>query len=129
MKNDESIDEREVGRRVREKREELNLTREKFAEMVNLSTLYIGQLERGERQMSLTALVRIANCLHVTTDYLIYGEHREQTKDMIIRERIKKYKLTRAEGDDVLYKLLERCSKKELDLIENMVKLILPYMG
>lgn len=129
MKNDESIDEREVGRRVREKREELNLTREKFAEMVNLSTLYIGQLERGERQMSLTALVRIANCLHVTTDYLIYGEHREQTKDMIIRERIKKYKLPRAEGDDVLYKLLERCSKKELDLIENMVKLILPYMG
>ncbi|NLU08975.1 helix-turn-helix domain-containing protein [uncultured Clostridium sp.] len=129
MKNDESIDEREVGRRVREKREELNLTREKFAEMVNLSTLYIGQLERGERQMSLTALVRIANCLHVTTDYLIYGEHREQTKDMIIRERIKKYKLPKAEGDDVLYKLLERCSKKELDLIENMVKLILPYMG
>ncbi|MFC0903966.1 helix-turn-helix domain-containing protein [Clostridium sp. MT-14] len=128
MKDKESINGQEVGRRIRGKREELNLTREKFAEMVNLSTLYIGQLERGERQMSLTALVRIANCLHVTTDYLIYGEQKDNGKNILIRENLRKYKLSGTEDNSVLYELLGRCSKRELDLIENMVKLILPYI-
>ncbi|CAB1253690.1 helix-turn-helix domain-containing protein [Clostridium sp. WLY-B-L2] len=128
MKNKESINGQEVGRRIRGKREELNLTREKFAEMVDLSTLYIGQLERGERQMSLTALVRIANCLHVTTDYLIYGEQKDNGKNIMIRENLRKYKLSGTEDNSVLYELLGRCSKRELDLIENMVKLILPYI-
>ncbi|MHC6181213.1 helix-turn-helix domain-containing protein [Clostridium sp. JNZ X4-2] len=128
MKNEESINGREIGHRIREKREEFSLTREKFAEMVDLSTLYIGQLERGERQMSLTALVKIANCLHVTTDYLIYGEYKEETRDNLIKEKFKKYQLSKTEDNSILYKLLERCSKKELNLIENMVKLILPYI-
>ncbi|KAA8674083.1 helix-turn-helix domain-containing protein [Clostridium sp. HV4-5-A1G] len=128
MKDKESINGQEVGRRIRGKREELNLTREKFAEMVDLSTLYIGQLERGERQMSLTALVRIANCLHVTTDYLIYGEQKDNGKNILIRENLRKYKLSGTEDNSVLYELLGRCSKRELDLIENMVKLILPYI-
>ncbi|MCI1944766.1 helix-turn-helix domain-containing protein [Clostridium luticellarii] len=128
MKKGKSIDGVEVGRRIREKREELNLTREKFAEIVDLSSLYVGQLERGERQMSLTALVKIANCLHVTTDYLIYGEHKGQIKDMLIKEKLKKYQLPKTEDNAILYKLLERCSKRELDLIESMVKLILPYI-
>ncbi len=128
MKDKESINGQEVGRRIRGKREELNLTREKFAEMVNLSTLYIGQLERGERQMSLTALVRIANCLHITTDYLIYGEQKDNGKNILIRENLRKYKLSGTEDNSVLYELLGRCSKRELDLIENMVKLILPYI-
>ncbi len=47
------IDNKGIGERLRQEREELGLTREKFAEIVELSPLYIGQLERGERQMSL----------------------------------------------------------------------------
>ncbi|RKL62247.1 XRE family transcriptional regulator [Thermoanaerobacteraceae bacterium SP2] len=46
--------------RIRKEREKLGLTREKFAEIIGLSDYYVGQLERGERQMSLNVLVKIA---------------------------------------------------------------------
>ena len=35
-----------LGKRIREERLKLNLTQEKLAEDVNLSTAYIGQIER-----------------------------------------------------------------------------------
>ena len=68
------IDNIAIGKRIREEREKLELSREEFAEIVELSDYYIGQLERGERQMSLPVLVNIADCLHISLDYLIFGK-------------------------------------------------------
>ena len=39
----------DLGRRIREERQKLNLTQEKLSESINVSTTYIGQIERGER--------------------------------------------------------------------------------
>ncbi|HCJ56810.1 MAG TPA: XRE family transcriptional regulator, partial [Clostridiaceae bacterium] len=50
------VDNKGIGERIRKEREKLALTREKLAEIIDLSPLYIGQLERGERQMSLNTL-------------------------------------------------------------------------
>lgn len=61
----------DFGRRIREERKKLNLTQEKLAEDVNLSTAYIGQIERGERSPTLENIVAIANRLSVTVDYLL----------------------------------------------------------
>ncbi|QCH27675.1 anaerobic benzoate catabolism transcriptional regulator [Clostridium tyrobutyricum] len=124
----DDIHNKEIGNRLRREREKLELTREKFAEIVNLSVLYIGQLERGERQMSLPTLVKIADSLHVTTDYLIYGKG-INSQDYI-KENSSKY-IELSEIDDKISRLnflLSKCSKKELDLIERMVKLIIPYI-
>lgn len=129
MKKINIINKQEMGIRIRENREKLDLTREKFAEIVDLSALYIGQLERGERQMSLTALVKIANSLCVTTDYLIYGKDKCKNNENIIKEEFKEYNLAAdKKSSSVLHNLLETCSPKELNLIESMVKLILPYI-
>lgn len=129
MKKNNRINTSDMGMRIREKRENLDLTRERFAEIVDLSPLYVGQLERGERQMSLTALVKIAKSLHVTTDYIIYGEDKCTSSSDIIKEEFVEYASSSAvKGKNVLYDLLENCSSKELNLIENMVKLILPYI-
>lgn len=38
-----------IGRRIREERLHLNLTQENLAEDVDLTTAYIEQVERGER--------------------------------------------------------------------------------
>lgn len=124
----DDIHNKEIGNRLRREREKLELTREKFAEIVNLSVLYIGQLERGERQMSLPTLVKITDSLHVTTDYLIYGK--SINSQDYIKENSSKY-IELAENDDKISRLnflLSKCSKKELDLIERMVKLIIPYI-
>lgn len=108
--NTNNVNNRAIGERIRDKREKLRLTREEFAEILGLSPFYIGQLERGERQMSLDTLVKISDCLHVSTDYLIYGK---SPKNNIEKNRI--------------YTLLNRCSKNELSLIEKIIRLILSH--
>lgn len=60
-----------LGKRIREERLRLNLTQEKLAEDVDLTTAYIGQIERGERNITLEKLVNIANRLGVSVDYLL----------------------------------------------------------
>lgn len=61
----------DFGKRIREERLKLGLTQERLAEDVNLSTAYIGQIERGERTPTLENIVAIANRLGVTVDYLL----------------------------------------------------------
>lgn len=60
-----------LGKRIREERLRLNLTQEKLAEDVDLTTAYIGQIERGERNLTLEKLVAVANRLGVSVDYLL----------------------------------------------------------
>jgi len=50
---------REVGDRIREEREKFEMSREKFAELLNLSPFFVGQIERGERKMSISTLINI----------------------------------------------------------------------
>lgn len=60
-----------LGKRIREERLKLNLTQEKLAEDIDISTAYMGLVERGARSLALDTLVRLANRLGVTVDYLL----------------------------------------------------------
>ena len=60
-----------LGKRIREERLKLHLTQESLAEDVNLTTAYIGQVERGERNITLENLVKVSNRLGVSIDYLL----------------------------------------------------------
>ena len=60
-----------IGKRIREERLRLNLTQERLAEDVNLSMAYIGQVERGDRSLTLENLIIVAKRLGVTVDYLL----------------------------------------------------------
>jgi len=60
-----------LGRRIREERLKMNLTQEKLAEDIDISTAYVGQIERGDRNLTLDKLVLIANRLGITVDYLL----------------------------------------------------------
>lgn len=61
-----------LGKRLRQERHKMNWTQEKLAERVEVSDAYIGQIERGERSLSLDTLVKLANQLGVTVDYLLH---------------------------------------------------------
>lgn len=61
-----------LGKRLRQERHKMNWTQEKLAEKVEVSDAYIGQIERGERSLSLETLVKLANQLGVTVDYLLH---------------------------------------------------------
>ena len=63
----------EIGERIRKIREGLKMNREKFSEMIDISDVFLGQIERGERSLSLKTLCRIVTFTGASTDYLLFG--------------------------------------------------------
>lgn len=121
------IDNKAVGKRIREERQKFGLSREEFAEILELSDYYIGQLERGERQMSLSVLAKIVNCLHVSIDYLIWGKTTNRLD--YVSETCNFCYTCNFIKDNELYDLINKCSPKELELVKKLIKTILPYMN
>lgn len=126
MSKNTKLDNKGIGQRIRKEREEMGLSREEFAEIVNLSDYYVGQLERGERQMSLPVLIKIASSLHVSLDYLVWGSSTMQG-NICLRDTGSTY--TASSGpDEELHQLIQKCSIKEIKLFKKLIKTILPYI-
>ena len=59
------------GRRVRRLRIELRISQEKLAELADLHRNYVGGVERGERNVSLVNIVKLAHSLNVSPSKLL----------------------------------------------------------
>lgn len=129
MKIKNSLNLKEIGLRIRLEREKLNLSREHFAEIVNLSSFYIGQIERGDRNMSIDTLVKISNTLNLSIDYILKGEaiYMENIYSMETIDNIYKDEMNK-EIKEIL-DLLSGLSKEKVHLIKELSKLILPYVS
>ena len=62
-----------LGRNVRTRRLALGLSQEKLAEKAGLHWTYIGGIERGERNVSLLNIVKLAAALNTTAPQLLHG--------------------------------------------------------
>ena len=60
-----------VGRTIRRRRTALGWSQEKLAEKANLHWTYIGGIERGERNVALLNITRIAHALKVRPNLLL----------------------------------------------------------
>jgi transcriptional regulator with XRE-family HTH domain len=101
----------EIGNRIRIERENFDMTREKLAELLSLSPYFLGQIERGERKMSVNTLIKISECLHISMDYLFFEQVNINT------------------NNNVLHSLINRCSEREVNVIEGLIKLLLPHLA
>ena len=63
-----------LGRKIRQRRKEKKYTLEQLAEKLDVSTTFIGQIERAKGIPSLETLVKIANILETSTDSLLFGD-------------------------------------------------------
>jgi transcriptional regulator with XRE-family HTH domain len=61
---------KEFGNRVRELRLEKGYSQEKLAELASLHRNYIGMVERGERNMTLLNIKKLARALNIETKEL-----------------------------------------------------------
>ena len=62
-----------LGKRVRQLRLRKKLSQEALAEACELHRTYVGSVERGERNVSLTNIVRLARALDTTPSGLLKG--------------------------------------------------------
>jgi transcriptional regulator with XRE-family HTH domain len=62
---------RRFGQTVRVERKALNLTQQKLAFEADLSLTYIGEIERGERMVSLDTVLRLAGALKISGAQLL----------------------------------------------------------
>ena len=75
-------------RRIRKAREDLGYTREKFAELLDVSVSYMAEVERGRTGISVKMLVKICNMLGLSADYVLFGEDRGD--DALLLDRIRR---------------------------------------
>ena len=62
---------KKIGRAIREKREELGISQEKLAELSGLHRTYRRSVDRGERNLSIMNLEKIARALRTTVAILV----------------------------------------------------------
>lgn len=97
----------EIGQRLRKRRTELGLTREKMSELADIGSGYYGQLEVGTSQMSIDTLIKLSQSMHLPMEYILFGTGWEA-----------------GDPSDVL-SLLKDCTNRELELAKDILKLFL----
>ncbi|MBQ3181068.1 MAG: helix-turn-helix domain-containing protein [Firmicutes bacterium] len=97
----------EIGQRLRERRQQLGLTRDKMSELADIGSGYYGQLEVGTSQMSIDTLIKLSRSMHLPMEYILFGTGYQP-------------------GDpDAVIDLLQHCTPRELSLAREVLKLFL----
>lgn len=104
------LDNIEVGERIRKIREDLKMSREKFSEMIDISDVFLGQLERGERSLSTKTLIKIVSFTGFSSDFILFGL---ETPDNKISK---------------INRILNKCSDDVLDYIYNLIRSTLSFI-
>ena len=63
-----------LGKRIKMYREQISMSKEKFAEKINRSENYVAELEKGNVGTSVHTLHQISQTLKIPVDSLLYGE-------------------------------------------------------
>lgn len=103
------MDNSTLGERIKKARKRLNLTQEQLGEMADVTSAYIGQIERNERTPSLKRLKKIAKQLDISVEYLVVG-----TKSS-------------AEINEDLKKELDGINEQQKQLITEVIRIVKKY--
>ncbi len=92
-----------MGQRIKEQRLLRGYSREKLAELANITPRYCYDIELGTKNMSLQTLCKVASALSVPTDYILFGPKTDQDKYI------------------PLTALVQTCPPKQLEHLEQIV--------
>ena len=74
----------EIGERVRIVRTSIGLSREALSEMLEISPLFLGYIECGQRGMSTTTLQKLCQTLNVSADYILLGKTSSDNRELLL---------------------------------------------
>lgn len=104
-----TIDYKLIGKRIKAKRKELNITQEQLADKINMTTFYVSKIENGKATPTLETFAHIAYCLDLDLAYLITGTSTLE-KQYYVNE---------------LNKICSHATKEQLNLIIKLAKAVL----
>ncbi len=77
------IDYKNIGLRIRKERSNQKLNQATLAEFADLTPTHISHIECGRTKLSLISLVKIANVLNLSVDYILSGTKNTNTSMQI----------------------------------------------
>ena len=95
-----------IGKNIRKFRVDRKVRQEDLAEMTNLSTAYIGMVERGEKTPSLETFLSIINALNISADMVLYEvlSTKYDIKTSLINEKLEELS---ANDRELIYDVIE----------------------
>jgi transcriptional regulator with XRE-family HTH domain len=113
------MDYKTLGSNIRRIRRMKDLTQEVLAEQAGISTVFLSQIETASGKPSLETVVNIANSLNVTVDTLLSNKapHDQLKNTMNIDFTTDQL--------NILMKLFEKRSKKEINALLNAFTILL----
>ena len=73
----------EIGSRVKQAREQANMTQERLAERIECSPQFVSDMERGVVGISLSTLRNLCLALGVSSDSILFGTETETSLDAL----------------------------------------------
>ena len=107
-----TLDQKEMGRRVRNRREAKNWSREELAESLGVPPQFVAVIEYGNKGVSIKRLYLMCQVLDVTADYLLAGNIYSGDED---EEAIKVC--------EEIMGLLQECDAKQLQGIREIAEI------
>ncbi len=95
------------GSRVKRCREQINMTKERFAEEIGRSENFVAEIEKGNTSCSVHTLHKISEVLRVSTDTLLYGKFEDMKESKSNKE--------------ILEEIINRCNEEELQVITDII--------
>lgn len=73
-----------VGLRIREVREAMHMTREKFSELCGISDSFLAAVEGGKKSITSKTIYKICSNAHISADFIIFGKDSGFESDTIL---------------------------------------------
>ncbi|MBE5922600.1 MAG: helix-turn-helix transcriptional regulator [Lachnospiraceae bacterium] len=85
------IDFKHIGERLKEIRLSKNLTQEYVANLSEVNTSHISNIENNRVKISLSTLIRVCNAMNTTVDYVLHDEYDDisSTLDLIVLNELR----------------------------------------
>ena len=75
-----NFDLKQIGRRICERRQALGITQEELAEHMDVSIQMVSNMERGNKEVKISNLIKLIEILDISSDYILTGKSVSENK-------------------------------------------------